>query len=123
MTIFPTRHESQETPAVLGYVDVVSLCEFTVDCCKESFMTWCIGCHLWHLAKPQCALIGDVLLFLRTKAELDQEALISGNLATEANLIILDMQENIIQVRMTHSPSGQLMGAFLGLKKGILHSN
>lgn len=36
--------------------------------------------------------------FCRTKAELDQEALISGNLATEANLIILDMQENIIQV-------------------------
>uniref|UniRef100_A0A8B9CIW6 Dedicator of cytokinesis 8 n=1 Tax=Anser brachyrhynchus TaxID=132585 RepID=A0A8B9CIW6_9AVES len=34
----------------------------------------------------------------KTKAELDQEALISGNLATEANLIILDMQENIIQV-------------------------
>lgn len=36
--------------------------------------------------------------FCRSKAELDQEALISGNLATEANLIILDMQENIIQV-------------------------
>uniref|UniRef100_A0A8C3PM81 Dedicator of cytokinesis 8 n=1 Tax=Calidris pygmaea TaxID=425635 RepID=A0A8C3PM81_9CHAR len=34
----------------------------------------------------------------KTKAELDQEALISGNLATEANLIVLDMQENIIQV-------------------------
>lgn len=42
-------------------------------------------------------------LFLRTKAELDQEALISGNLATEANLIILDMQENIIQVRTTYT--------------------
>ncbi|XP_037228534.1 dedicator of cytokinesis protein 8 [Falco rusticolus] len=36
----------------------------------------------------------------KTKAELDQEALISGNLATEANLIILDMQENIIQKYM-----------------------
>ncbi|ETE67870.1 Dedicator of cytokinesis protein 8, partial [Ophiophagus hannah] len=33
----------------------------------------------------------------KTKAEIDQESLISGNLATEANLIILDMQENIIQ--------------------------
>ncbi|KAG8130614.1 hypothetical protein E2320_017328 [Naja naja] len=33
----------------------------------------------------------------KTKAEIDQETLISGNLATEANLIILDMQENIIQ--------------------------
>lgn len=46
-------------------------------------------------------------LFLRTKAELDQEALISGNLATEANLIILDMQENIIQVRTTNTRSIQ----------------
>jgi hypothetical protein len=60
-------------------------------------------------------------LFLRTKAELDQEALISGNLATEANLIILDMQENIIQVRMTHSPSGPLGGAILGNRKGVRH--
>uniref|UniRef100_A0A670ZWY4 Dedicator of cytokinesis 8 n=1 Tax=Pseudonaja textilis TaxID=8673 RepID=A0A670ZWY4_PSETE len=34
---------------------------------------------------------------IETKAEIDQESLISGNLATEANLIILDMQENIIQ--------------------------
>lgn len=102
---------------------MAALYEFMVDCCKESVVTWCIGCHLWHLARPRCALIGDVLfLFLRTKAELDQEALISGNLATEANLIILDMQENIIQVRMAHSPSGQLMGAFHGIRKGILHS-
>lgn len=46
-------------------------------------------------------------MFLRTKAELDQEALISGNLATEANLIILDMQENIIQVRTTNTWSSQ----------------
>lgn len=34
----------------------------------------------------------------RTQAELDQEALISGNLATEANLILLDILETIIQV-------------------------
>lgn len=47
------------------------------------------------------------LLFFRTKAELDQEALISGNLATEANLIILDMQENIIQVRAANTWSFQ----------------
>lgn len=39
------------------------------------------------------------MIYYRTKVEIDQEALISGNLATEANLIILDMQENIIQVR------------------------
>lgn len=49
------------------------------------------------LGYPLLALIRTP--FCRTKAELDQEALISGNLATEANLIILDMQENIIQVR------------------------
>lgn len=38
------------------------------------------------------------LTSIRTKAELDQEALISGNLATESNLIVLDMLETIIQV-------------------------
>ena len=36
---------------------------------------------------------------VRTKAELDQEALISGNLATESNLIVLDLLETIVQVR------------------------
>ena len=36
---------------------------------------------------------------LRTKAELDQEALISGNLATESNLIVLDLLETIVQVQ------------------------
>uniref|UniRef100_A0A4W5KBQ7 Dedicator of cytokinesis 8 n=1 Tax=Hucho hucho TaxID=62062 RepID=A0A4W5KBQ7_9TELE len=34
----------------------------------------------------------------KTKAELDQEALISGNLATESNLIVLDLLETIVQV-------------------------
>uniref|UniRef100_A0A674JM19 Dedicator of cytokinesis 8 n=1 Tax=Terrapene triunguis TaxID=2587831 RepID=A0A674JM19_9SAUR len=47
----------------------------------------------------------------KTKAELDQEALISGNLATEANLIILDMQENIIQVR--NCTANNLLGGVL----------
>lgn len=37
---------------------------------------------------------------IRTKAELDQEALISGNLATEANLIVLDLLETIVQVQV-----------------------
>lgn len=37
---------------------------------------------------------------VRTKAELDQEAVISGNLATETNLIVLDLLETIVQVRM-----------------------
>lgn len=39
------------------------------------------------------------LFSIRTKAELDQEALISGNLATESNLIVLDLLETIVQVR------------------------
>lgn len=34
----------------------------------------------------------------RTRAELEHEALIDGNLATEANLIILDTLEIIVQV-------------------------
>uniref|UniRef100_A0A8C9MLF3 Dedicator of cytokinesis 8 n=1 Tax=Serinus canaria TaxID=9135 RepID=A0A8C9MLF3_SERCA len=51
--------------------------------------------------------------FCRTKAELDQEALISGNLATEANLIILDMQENIIQVKNSRECRDNLLGGVL----------
>ena len=35
----------------------------------------------------------------RTRAELEHEALIDGNLATEANLIILDTLEIIVQVQ------------------------
>uniref|UniRef100_A0A8B9GF53 Dedicator of cytokinesis 8 n=1 Tax=Amazona collaria TaxID=241587 RepID=A0A8B9GF53_9PSIT len=49
----------------------------------------------------------------KTKAELDQEALISGNLATEANLIILDMQENIIQVGNSTECRDNLLGGVL----------
>ncbi|XP_054254002.1 dedicator of cytokinesis protein 8 [Indicator indicator] len=49
----------------------------------------------------------------KTKAELDQEALISGNLATEANLIILDMQENIIQASFAVECRDNLLGGVL----------
>uniref|UniRef100_A0A8C3TBM3 Dedicator of cytokinesis 8 n=1 Tax=Chelydra serpentina TaxID=8475 RepID=A0A8C3TBM3_CHESE len=49
----------------------------------------------------------------KTKAELDQEALISGNLATEANLIILDMQENIIQATSAVDCKDNLLGGVL----------
>ncbi|XP_077004454.1 dedicator of cytokinesis protein 8 isoform X3 [Tamandua tetradactyla] len=49
----------------------------------------------------------------KTKAELDQEALISGNLATEANLIILDMQENIIQASSALDCKDSLLGGVL----------
>lgn len=40
----------------------------------------------------------QLLFYKRTKAEMDQEAIMCGNLATEANLIILDVLETIIQV-------------------------
>lgn len=40
------------------------------------------------------------LPFCRTRAELEHEALIDGNLATEANLIILDTLEIIVQVNI-----------------------
>uniref|UniRef100_A0A8C8BKR3 Dedicator of cytokinesis 8 n=1 Tax=Otus sunia TaxID=257818 RepID=A0A8C8BKR3_9STRI len=46
-------------------------------------------------------------------SELDQEALISGNLATEANLIILDMQENIIQASFAAECRDNLLGGVL----------
>lgn len=36
--------------------------------------------------------------YFRTRAELEHEALIDGNLATEANIIILDTLEIIVQV-------------------------
>ncbi|XP_027695364.1 dedicator of cytokinesis protein 8 isoform X1 [Vombatus ursinus] len=49
----------------------------------------------------------------KTKAELDQEALINGNLATEANLIILDMQENIIQASSALDCKDSLLGGVL----------
>nr|XP_006137919.1 dedicator of cytokinesis protein 8 isoform X1 [Pelodiscus sinensis] len=49
----------------------------------------------------------------KTKADLDQEALISGNLATEANLIILDMQENIIQASSAADCKDNLLGSVL----------
>ncbi|XP_023577660.1 dedicator of cytokinesis protein 8 isoform X1 [Octodon degus] len=49
----------------------------------------------------------------KTKAEIDQEALISGNLATEANLIILDMQENIIQASSALDCKDSLLGGVL----------
>uniref|UniRef100_A0A2K6DVE6 Dedicator of cytokinesis 8 n=1 Tax=Macaca nemestrina TaxID=9545 RepID=A0A2K6DVE6_MACNE len=49
----------------------------------------------------------------KTKAELDQEALISGNLATEAHLIILDMQENIIQASSALDCKDSLLGGVL----------
>uniref|UniRef100_A0A4W6C4Z7 Dedicator of cytokinesis 8 n=1 Tax=Lates calcarifer TaxID=8187 RepID=A0A4W6C4Z7_LATCA len=54
-----------------------------------------------------------------TKAELDQEALISGNLATETNLIVLDLLETIIQAVPLAECKDSVIG---GVLKVLLHS-
>lgn len=51
-----------------------------------------------------CAIVG----FYRTRAELEHEALIDGNLATEANLIILDTLEIVVQVCWHWSSAGNM---------------
>uniref|UniRef100_A0A8C8J347 Dedicator of cytokinesis 8 n=1 Tax=Oncorhynchus tshawytscha TaxID=74940 RepID=A0A8C8J347_ONCTS len=55
----------------------------------------------------------------KTKAELDQEALISGNLATESNLIVLDLLETIVQV--TTSLSLLFLSTLGGVLRVLLH--
>lgn len=77
------------------------------DSSEDVFMPCCRDRYHCHMARCDMCSNLTSFLFLRTKAELDQEALISGNLATEANLIILDMMENIIQVRTTNTCSIQ----------------
>uniref|UniRef100_A0A671TYQ6 Dedicator of cytokinesis 8 n=1 Tax=Sparus aurata TaxID=8175 RepID=A0A671TYQ6_SPAAU len=56
---------------------------------------------------------------LLTKAELDQEALISGNLATETNLIVLDLLETILQAVPLAECKDSVVG---GVLKVLLHS-
>ncbi|XP_040011297.1 dedicator of cytokinesis protein 8 isoform X3 [Xiphias gladius] len=55
----------------------------------------------------------------KTKAELDQEALISGNLATETNLIVLDLLETIVQALPLAECKDSVVG---GVLKVLLHS-
>ncbi|XP_078252208.1 dedicator of cytokinesis protein 8 isoform X2 [Rhinoraja longicauda] len=55
----------------------------------------------------------------KTKADLDQEALISGNLVTEANLIILDTLEIIIQAISMSDCKDNVLGSVLRV---LLHS-
>ncbi|XP_032873676.1 dedicator of cytokinesis protein 8 isoform X3 [Amblyraja radiata] len=55
----------------------------------------------------------------KTKADLDQEALISGNLVTEANLIILDTLEIIIQVISMSDCKDNVLGSVFRV---LLHS-
>ncbi|XP_031689542.1 dedicator of cytokinesis protein 7 isoform X16 [Oncorhynchus kisutch] len=56
---------------------------------------------------------------LRTRAELEHEALIDGNLATEANLIILDTLEIIVQAVSVTESKECILG---GMLKVLLHS-
>ncbi|XP_029468971.1 dedicator of cytokinesis protein 8 isoform X2 [Rhinatrema bivittatum] len=55
----------------------------------------------------------------KTKAEIDQETLMSGNLATEANLIVLDSLEMIIQSNSSGDCKDSLLG---GVLKVLVHS-
>ncbi|XP_046870241.1 LOW QUALITY PROTEIN: dedicator of cytokinesis protein 7 [Hypomesus transpacificus] len=56
---------------------------------------------------------------VRTRAELEHEALIDGNLATEANLIILDTLEIIVQTVSVTESKESVLG---GVLKVLLHS-
>ncbi|KAL6458124.1 hypothetical protein MHYP_G00333540 [Metynnis hypsauchen] len=58
-------------------------------------------------------------LLVRTRAELEHEALIDGNLATEANLIILDTLEIIVQTVSVTESKESILG---GVLKVLLHS-
>ncbi|XP_016095169.1 dedicator of cytokinesis protein 7-like [Sinocyclocheilus grahami] len=58
-------------------------------------------------------------LFVRTRAELEHEAIIDGNLATEANLIILDTLEIIVQTVSVTESKESILG---GVLKVLLHS-
>ncbi|XP_063283925.1 dedicator of cytokinesis protein 7 isoform X6 [Pelobates fuscus] len=55
----------------------------------------------------------------KSRAELDHEALIDGNLATEANLIILDTLEIIVQTVSLTESKESILG---GVLKTLLHS-
>ncbi|XP_028849736.1 dedicator of cytokinesis protein 8 isoform X2 [Denticeps clupeoides] len=55
----------------------------------------------------------------KSKTELDQEALISGNLATEANLIVLDLLEIIVQAVPLNECKDSVVG---GVLRVLLHS-
>ncbi|XP_027003172.2 dedicator of cytokinesis protein 7 isoform X24 [Tachysurus fulvidraco] len=55
----------------------------------------------------------------KTRAELEHEALIDGNLATEANLIILDTLEVIVQTVSVTESKESILG---GVLKVLLHS-
>ena len=74
--------------------------------CEVYFSKYDKKCFSTTLQHAYPAFNTPNLNHLRTKAELDQEAMISGNLATEANLIVLDLLETIVQVGTHPPPAG-----------------
>ncbi|XP_058259678.1 dedicator of cytokinesis protein 7 isoform X16 [Hemibagrus wyckioides] len=66
-----------------------------------------------------CSRRSQDTLLDRTRAELEHEALIDGNLATEANLIILDTLEIIVQTVSVTESKESILG---GVLKVLLHS-
>uniref|UniRef100_A0AAR2KFJ5 Dedicator of cytokinesis 7 n=1 Tax=Pygocentrus nattereri TaxID=42514 RepID=A0AAR2KFJ5_PYGNA len=69
--------------------------------------------------KQHKAILKTPFHFGRTRAELEHEALIDGNLATEANLIILDTLEIIVQTVSVTESKESILG---GVLKVLLHS-
>lgn len=69
-------------------------------CLSSSVIVICPSCFLYLRSFSLQTSVLHPPYSVRTKAELDQEALISGNLATETNLIVLDLLETIIQVHV-----------------------
>ncbi|XP_064416958.1 dedicator of cytokinesis protein 7 isoform X2 [Latimeria chalumnae] len=55
----------------------------------------------------------------KTKAEMEHEALVDGNLATECNLVVLDTLEIVVQTVMVSEAKESVLG---GVLKVILHS-
>lgn len=58
------------------------------------------------------------IFYIRSRAEIEHEALIDGNLATEANLIILDTLEIVVQVK-TQTRNLKYRFGKLGFAKSI----
>lgn len=59
-----------------------------------------MGEHSFRVTGSDSGDITSSLLPSRTKDEMEHEALVDGNLATEASLVVLDMLEIIVQVQL-----------------------
>lgn len=59
-----------------------------------------VGEHSFRVTGSDSGDITSSLLPSRTKDEMEHEALVDGNLATEASLVVLDTLEIIVQVQL-----------------------